>query len=228
MPSLLGDDAPVNTLSATELELLEKLRYYYTENERSARRFLRKAGYTGSLEEIQMHRLDKDTSTQEQSQLLQILRDGNDVGLISEAGSPAVADPGAGFIQLAHSAGIEVVPVPGPSAIFLAIMASGLNGQQFSFNGYLPIDTSARIKTLRSLEEQSARTGYAQFFIETPYRNKALLDDILKTLHPSTLLSISLNLTVPGGWSKTRTVKYWKGNLPEIQKIPAIFGLMKK
>jgi 16S rRNA (cytidine1402-2'-O)-methyltransferase len=200
---------------------------YFTENEKSARRFLRKAGYKSSLDEIILHRFDKDTRIDEQHKLLSLVKQGNHVGLISEAGAPALADPGSNLLGLAHEQGISIIPVPGPSAIMLSIISSGLNGQQFTFHGYLPIDKVARSKKLREIEQVSLQTGYAQFFIETPYRNAAIIDECINTLSPQTKLCIAANLTVPDGWVKTKTIEKWKLQKPEIQKIPAVFGLLK-
>jgi 16S rRNA (cytidine1402-2'-O)-methyltransferase len=227
LSTYLGDDAREDSLSMWELSLVQDLKMYFTENEKSARRFLRKAGYKGSLDEIILHRFDKDTRIDEQNKLLSLVKQGNHVGLISEAGAPALADPGANLLGLAHEQGISIIPVPGPSAIMLSIISSGLNGQQFTFHGYLPIDKVARSKKLREIEQVSLQTGYAQFFIETPYRNAAIIDECINTLSPQTKLCIAANLTVPDGWVKTKTIEKWKLQKPEIQKIPAVFGLLK-
>ncbi|HPH83667.1 MAG TPA: SAM-dependent methyltransferase, partial [Flavobacteriales bacterium] len=147
--------------------------------------------------------------------------------VLSEAGAPAIADPGASLLALAHDMGIPVVPIPGPSAIMLSIMGSGLNGQQFTFHGYLPIDKIARTRKLRELEQISFQTGYAQFFIETPYRNTALLEDCFQVLNPATRLCIGVNLTLQDGWIRTIPVSRWKQNKPAINKLPAVFGILK-
>ena len=223
----LGDEAREDSLSMWELSLVQDLKMYFTENEKSARRFLRKAGYKGSLDEIILHRFDKDTRIDEQHKLLSLVKQGNHVGLISEAGAPALADPGANLLALAHEQGISIIPVPGPSAIMLSIISSGLNGQQFTFHGYLPIDKVARSRKLKEIEQVSFQTGYAQFFIETPYRNAAIIDECINTLTPQTKLCIAANLTVPDGWVKTKSMEKWKLQKPEIQKIPAVFGLLK-
>ncbi len=227
LPSYLGDEARLDSLCGWEQLLIQELRVYFTENEKSARRFLRKAGYAGSFDDIELHRVDKDTRIEEQLNLLTLVRNGADAGVLSEAGAPAIADPGAGLLALAHDMGIPVVPIPGPSAIMLSIMGSGLNGQQFTFHGYLPIDKIARVKRLRELEQISFQTGYAQFFIETPYRNTSMLEDCYATLNANTRLCIGVNLTVPGGWIRTQPVNRWKAQKPEIQKLPAVFGLMR-
>ena len=227
LPTLLGDNANTNTLSNWELELIQHLNIYFTENEKSARRFLRKAGFTGDLNSIQLHRVDKDTKVEEQIELLQILKQGNDVGIISEAGCPAIADPGSSLIRLAHDFNISVVPVPGPSSILLLLMASGLNGQNFTFNGYLPVEKPLRIKAIKELESLSYKSGVTQLFIETPYRNKSLLEDILLHCNPQTSLAIGANITVENGWVKTKSITNWKKEIPDIHKIPAIFAILK-
>ncbi len=227
LPSYLGDEAKSDSLCGWETALIQELRIYFTENEKSARRFLRKAGYKDSFDDITLHRVDKDTRIEEQLDLLNLILNGADVGVLSEAGAPAIADPGASLISLAHDMGIPVVPIPGPSAIMLSIMASGLNGQQFTFHGYLPIDKIARAKKLRELEQVSFQTGYAQFFIETPYRNTSILEDCYSILHAGTRLCIGVNLTVPAGWIRTLPISKWKLIKPQIQKLPAVFGILK-
>jgi 16S rRNA (cytidine1402-2'-O)-methyltransferase len=225
LPGLLGDDAGAEWLCGFEISLIKTLRLYFVENERSARRFIRKAGFEGDLNEIQLFRLDKNTKPEFMQSYLQLLEQGHDGAVLSEAGMPALADPGASLIISAHKKNIRVVPVPGPSAIMLAIVTSGLNGQQFSFNGYLPIEMTDKAKTIRKIEDLARNTGYAQFFIETPYRNNRLLNDILTICKPDTLLSIAANLCETNGWNKTQTIDDWKKEIPELHKIPAVFGL---
>jgi 16S rRNA (cytidine1402-2'-O)-methyltransferase len=227
LPTFLGESANINILSNWELDLVQHLSIYFTENEKSARRFLRKAGFTGDLNSIQLHRVDKDTKVEEQIQLLELLKAGNDIGLISEAGCPAVADPGSSLIRLAHDFNIPVIPVPGPSSILLLLMASGLNGQKFTFNGYLPVEKNLRVRAIKDLENLSAKSGTTQIFIETPYRNRALLDDILLHCNPTTSLAIGANITEVNGWVKTKSIVKWKINVPDIQKIPSIFAILK-
>lgn len=160
--------------------------------------------------------------------LLQPALDGHDLGLISEAGLPAVADPGARLVALAHEAGVEVLPLSGPSSLLLALAASGLNGQSFAFVGYLPVDISSRAARIRELEALSAKAGQTQLLIETPYRNEALRQALLATLKPGTRLSVSTGLTLPGGWTRTATVAEWKkgGNAALPDRIPAVFALL--
>jgi 16S rRNA (cytidine1402-2'-O)-methyltransferase len=226
LPCLLGDEASIDTLSQWEISLISDLKVFLTENERSCRRFMRKAGFAGDFDTIELIRLDKDTSLQEIESILKKISFDLDAGILSEAGAPAIADPGAPLIRMAFNKGIQVIPVPGPSAIMLAISSSGLNGQQFSFHGYLPVDSASRIRKLRELQDDSKRTGYAHFFIETPYRNNAFLKDCLSSLHPSTLISIASNLTLANAFVNTETVDQWKKDVPELHKIPAVFGIL--
>ena len=173
-----------------------------------------------------MEVLDKRTEVAEWMSLLQPALEGHDVGIISEAGAPGIADPGAQVVSLAHQLGIRVVPLPGPSSILLALMASGLNGQSFAFHGYLPIDKKERARELRRLEQQAAG-GQTQLFMEAPYRNNQLIADILQQCHPDTLLLIAANLTLPNALIRTQTIGKWKGRVPDLHKQPAIFGLGK-
>jgi 16S rRNA (cytidine1402-2'-O)-methyltransferase len=226
LPGFLGDHSGPEWLCSYELSLLHELNVYFTENERTSRRFLRKAGFTGDLNQVQLHRLDKDTSPEQLNLFVKILLEGKDAGILSEAGMPALADPGTLFFRKLHHHGIQIIPIPGPSSILLAIAASGLNGQQFSFHGYLPVEGPDRIKKLKNLEEASLKTGYAQFFIETPFRNNKMMVDILQSCRPETLISIAANLNEPNGWNRTLAVQHWKNNVPELHKIPVVFGLL--
>lgn len=228
LPCLLGDDGPVNSLCSFESELLNTLNVFLTENERSCRRFMRKAGFTGSFDELELIHYDKDSSREETKQIIQYLLSGKDAGLISEAGVPSVADPGALLIRAAHIAGIDVIPVPGPSAIFQSITASGLNGQQFSFHGYLPIDSVERVRKLKEIQENSSKTGFAHFFIETPYRNNQLIGDCLKALSDTTIFHIAANISLPNSFIRTMPISNWKNEIPNLHKQPAVFGLISK
>lgn len=187
---------------------------------------MRKAGFTGDFDSIELIRLDKDTSSHEMESILKRIAQDQVAAVISEAGSPAIADPGAPLIRKAYQHGIQVIPVPGPSAIMLAISSSGLNGQQFSFHGYLPVESGARMKQLREIQEHSQKTGYAHFFIETPYRNNAFLKDCLSSLKLSTLISIASNLTLADAFVMTKTVEQWKKEIPDLHKIPTVFGIL--
>lgn len=228
LPTWLGEENNPDYLCGKELSLIQDLKFYLAENEKSARRFLRKAGFKGSFDEIQILRLDKDTPPEKQSIFIDIIRKGENAGILSDAGMPAIADPGANFIRLAHIHNINVIPVPGPSSILLAIMGSGLNGQQFSFNGYLPVDKKERLKKIIALDEISFRTGYAQFFIETPYRNESLYNDLLKGCNPGTDLCIAANLTQSDSWIKTQRICDWVNQQPELHKIPVVFGILRR
>ena len=213
------------------------VRHWAAEDARSARAFLKRVDAIEplgvALPDIAVTELPRPrkgsgvavTPAQWQA-LLQPARDGHDLGLLSEAGLPAVADPGAGLVQAAHAAGIRVLPLPGPSSLLLALAASGLNGQSFAFVGYLPQDATARSARLRELEALSRRLQQSQLIIETPYRNVALLDAMLATLAAQTMVSISCGLTLPGGWSRSDTVARWRGARPLLpDRWPAVFAL---
>jgi 16S rRNA (cytidine1402-2'-O)-methyltransferase len=204
-------------------DLLNSLEHFIVEDIRTARRQLRKMGFTGSLDELGFYILNEHTPEADMYQLLLPLENGYCVGLMSEAGLPGVADPGSELISLAHNSGFRVKPLVGPSSIFLALMASGLNGQQFSFRGYLPVKREMRIRELQRLERISSETGETQIFMETPYRNMAVFEDITRHCRASTLLCIAADLTDEGEWIRLRTVAGWKKNRPDIHKHPAIF-----
>ncbi len=226
LPSFLGDDDHAGHLSSFEINLLQELKLFFCENEKSCRRFMRKAGFTGSFDEITLHRLDKDTSRQELAEFVHLLLSGQDAGLISEAGAPALADPGSLLIREAHQRNITVIPVPGPSAIMLAIIASGLNGQAFSFKGYLPVDRTERKNRLKELEKDSIQKKEAQFFIETPYRNDGLFEDMLSTLKAETWIHVSANISQKDSLIKTATAGNWKNAIPSLHKKPCVFGIL--
>jgi 16S rRNA (cytidine1402-2'-O)-methyltransferase len=225
IPIGLGSDDPGALLPPAALGVLSRLTRFIVENPKSARRFLKSAGYPHPLREAGMATLDEHTAAAELPQLIAPLLAGEDCGLMSEAGSPAVADPGADLVRLAHEAGVRVVPLVGPSAILLALMASGLNGQRFEFHGYLPVDAGQRALRLRELEERAARAGATQIFIETPYRNDAVLQAALDHCRGDTLLCIAVDLTLPTETIATRTVAAWKKNRPSLNRRPAVFLL---
>ncbi|MBX7202927.1 MAG: SAM-dependent methyltransferase [Bacteroidia bacterium] len=225
LPSLMGENAGAEWLCQLQLRLFDELKIYFAENERTARRLLRRAGFKGDLHQIQIFRLDKNTPQQTLKEYLHWLNEGHHAGILSEAGMPALADPGAALIQMAHLHDIPVLALPGPSAIFMAIVSSGFNGQQFSFNGYLPIETQQRRNRIKQLEDLASKTKYAQYFIETPYRNNALLADLLSVCKPETMLSIAANLTEPEGWNKSKRIASWQKNPPDLHKIPVVFGI---
>ena len=204
-----------------------KLDHYIAENAKTARAFLKSIGITRPLQEISIQELNKHSDSSAQmvavQDLLAPLRAGHDAGLVSEAGAPAVADPGALVVAAAHASGIQVRPLVGPSSLLLGLMASGLNGQKFSFHGYLPQDKSARVKMIQELERESKRANMTQLFIETPYRNQALFDDLLATLAPATRLSIAANLTGPTEHIRTCTMTQWRAQTHELERSPTLF-----
>ena len=211
---------PVRTQAAA-------LAYYIGENAKTTRAFLKKVGTDRPIQEIEVRELNVNTRPAEIEKLLAPILVGTDAGLVSEAGCPAVADPGALLVRRAHERGVKVVPFVGPSSILLALMASGMNGQSFAFNGYLPVDAAERGKRLRELEQLSRKANQTQIFIETPYRNRAMLDTLISTCAPSTLICVAVDLTLPGETIVTRTAAQWKKQAaPELHKRPAIFLLL--
>jgi len=228
IPSPLGENDPVEVIPATVLELLPKLGCYVVEETRTARRYLSKAGLKGHIAELEFHELNEHTSQQETEELLKLFDDGRDVGLITEAGLPAVADPGAALVALCHDNGIKVVPLVGPSSLMLALMASGLNGQSFAFNGYLPVKPEERKSALRNFEKLSSSRRQSQIFIETPYRNDALLSDMLQTLQPATRLCIAADITTADETISTKSIAQWKKASFVIGKRPCVFIILGK
>lgn len=225
VPTPLGENT-LHTLPAYLVEVVRRLDTFIVERAKTARHFLKAIGTAIPLAAIEMLELNEHTRPEELEALLAALLAGKTVGLLSEAGCPGVADPGAAVVALAHQAGIEVVPFVGPSSILLGLMASGFNGQQFTFLGYLPAKTAERLKAIRALELQMQRTQQTQIFIETPYRNGALLDDLLKQLSPFTRLCIGMNLTTETEQIRTKTVEQWRKTRDLDawrQKVPTIF-----
>jgi 16S rRNA (cytidine1402-2'-O)-methyltransferase len=230
IPNTLGDgdaDALAHVLPDPVRAQAAALGYYIGENAKNTRAFLKKVGTTRPIQEIDVRELNVNTPPGEIDKLLKPVLDGADAGLVSEAGCPAVADPGALLVRRAHERGVKVVPFVGPSSILLALMASGMNGQSFAFNGYLPVDAAERGKRLRELENLSRKANQTQIFIETPYRNKAMLETLIATCAPSTLICVAVDLTLPQETIVTRTAANWKkAAAPELHKRPAIFLLL--
>jgi len=226
LPSDLGED-PTPVIPEGSLTVAHRLTHFIAENPKSARAFLKRIAYPHPLPTTTITTLDKDTPASAIAGLLQPLIDGVDAALVSEAGCPAVADPGALLVRAAHQAGISVVPLVGPSAILLALMASGLNGQRFAFHGYLPVDAAARTAKIRELEQRSKREDATQIFIETPYRNDQLLQALLEHCTGNTLLCIAADLTQTGESIATRTIAAWRKKLPALNKRPAVFLLYR-
>ncbi|MBO7418333.1 MAG: SAM-dependent methyltransferase [Bacteroidaceae bacterium] len=223
IPVLLGDTTLERVLPAYNKEVVLGIRHFIVEDIRSARRFLKKVDESINIDELQFYPLNKFTSPQDVSGYLKPLEEGNAMGVISEAGCPAVADPGADVVAIAQRKNLPVVPLIGPSSIILSVMASGFNGQSFAFNGYLPIDPTERIRKLKALEQRAIAEHQTQIFIETPYRNNKMVEDIIKCCRPQTRLCIAANITCENEYIKTKTLKDWKGHVPELGKKPCIF-----
>ncbi len=223
VPTVLGDTPPSEVIPASVFGVLNRLKHYIAEDIRTARRFLKKAGSSVPIDDIQFMELNKYTNENELAGFLQYAKAGFDTGLLSEAGVPCVADPGSRITALAHKSGIRVIPLTGPSSIILALMASGLNGQNFTFHGYLPVRSGERNKILKKLEQESALKSQAQVFMETPYRNMQIMDAIISVCKPSTLLCIASDLTLESEFISTRSVSQWGKKRPDIHKRPAIF-----
>ena len=226
IPSPLGDNEPSEVIPAPVLQSLSGFRTFVVEEIRTARRYLSRAGLKGRIGELQFFELNEHTDAATIEGYLRLFEDGNDVALISEAGQPAVADPGAQLVALAHSHGIEVIPAVGPSSLMLALMASGLNGQSFAFCGYIPAKTDERRSRLRLLEKVSGQLKQTQILIETPYRNDSLFADILAVCAPSTRVCVAANITMPDAYIRTRKVSAWKKEGLVIGKRPCVFLIL--
>ena len=226
IPSPLGENDPAEVIPAPVLEMLRKIHVYVVEEARTVRRYLSRAGLKGRIDGLDFHELNEHTGQAEVESYIRLFDNGTDVGLISEAGLPAVADPGAQLVALAHRHGIEVVPFVGPSSLMMALMASGLNGQSFAFCGYLPAKTDERRARLKAIEKISSAHRQTQIFIETPYRNDQMLKDIMSTCLPSTRLCIAADITMPDAYIMTRTIAGWKASGFSIGKRPCVFCLL--
>lgn len=226
IPSPLGDNDPAEVIPAGVLSMLPSISTYVVEAVRTARRYLSAAGLKGHVQDIEFHELNEHTTPEEVEALMKLFDDGRDVGLITEAGLPAVADPGAQLVRLCHRHGVEVVPMSGPSSLMLALMASGLNGQSFAFLGYLPAKTEERRQALRSIEKHSSTARQTKIFIETPYRNDSLLADILSVCRADTEVCIAANITMPDAFIRTKTAGEWKKSVPTVGKRPCVFLIL--
>ena len=226
VPSPLGDNDPAEVIPAPVLEALQNFKVFVVEEVRTARRYLSKAGLKGKITELEFHELNEHTEQAVIEGYVKLFDEGNDVALISEAGLPAVADPGAQLVALAHRNDIEVIPFVGPSSLMLALMGSGLNGQSFAFCGYIPAKTDERRSRLRTLEKVSGQLRQTQILIETPYRNDSLFADMLATLGASTRICVATNITMPDAYIKTRKVSEWKKNGLVIGKRPCVFLIL--
>lgn len=226
IPSPLGECALDAILPEAVRAIAARLDTFVVEHPKTARAFLKQIGTHTPLQQLNLLVLDEHTPETELASLLAPLLAGKDVGLISEAGCPAVADPGSNLVRLAHQKNIRVVPLAGPSSILLSLMASGLSGQHFAFHGYLPVDKAERKKKLQELEQVSASRIETEIFIETPYRNRQMLEAIVDTCGANTSLCVAVDVTLAAEWIQTKTVAEWKKQLPEIDKRPAVFLLL--
>lgn len=227
IPVTLGDNFPERVLPDYNTSIINELRYFIVENVRSARRFLKQCNQAINIDALTFYELNKHTHAEELTGFLQPLHAGNSIGVISEAGCPAIADPGADVVALAQRQGFRVKPLVGPSSILLALMASGFNGQSFAFHGYLPIDSAARSRKIKQLETMACSENQTQIFIETPYRNNKLAQELVKTCKPQTRLCIAMNISFDDEYIVTKTMKQWKNSLPELHKKPTVFLIYK-
>lgn len=223
IPSTLGDMAPLEVLPISIKQAIEKIDHYVVENEKTARHFIKKISPRKSQPSLKLSVLNKFTEPQVIPSFLDPCLQGFDLGILSEAGCPGIADPGAAVVKIAHDKNLQVVPLVGPSSILLALMASGMNGQNFAFNGYLPIESGERKKYIKSLERKSKDEKQSQLFIETPYRNNKMLEELIKTVNPNTLICVAADITLPTEYIKTKTAQQWKSENVDLHKRPAIF-----
>lgn len=226
IPSPLGENDPEEVIPVPVLKSLTGFRTFVVEEIRTARRYLSRAGLKGRIGELEFHELNEHTDQNTIEGYLKLFEDGNDVALISEAGLPAVADPGAQLVALAHRHGIEVIPTVGPSSLMLALMASGLNGQSFAFCGYIPAKTDERKARLKTLEKVSGQLRQTQIIIETPYRNDSLFADMISICSPSTRICVAANITMPDAFIQTKTAGEWKKQGLVIGKRPCVFLIL--
>ncbi|PCH96195.1 MAG: SAM-dependent methyltransferase [Bacteroidetes bacterium] len=225
IPALIGDSPTDFALPASTQAVVNDIRFYAVENLRSARRFLSKLKISTPINELEFAELNKRTPSNEVETILAQLLNGSNVGVISEAGCPGVADPGASIVSLAHDKGIRVVPMVGPSSILLALMASGMNGQNFVFHGYLPKEKHKRIKSIVEVEKMAYDLNQTQIFMEAPYRNMPLVEDVIKHCNEETRLCVATSITSSDERIVTRTIAQWRKNIPNINKKPTIFLL---
>lgn len=227
IPVTLGETAIEKVLPAYNRDVINGIKHFIVENIRTARRFLKKTEPAIDIDSLTFYELNKHTDRNQIDTYLKPLDVGVNVGVISEAGCPAIADPGADIVAIAQSGNYDVVPLVGPSSILLSLMASGFNGQSFAFHGYLPIEASERVRKIKQLEQRIYNEHQTQLFIETPYRNLKLVEDIIRNCNPNTKMCIAMNITCDNEFIKTHSVKEWKNKLPDMNKKPCIFLLYK-
>lgn len=223
IPNTLGGDIPSRVIPTGVIDVMLTLDHFIVENERNARRFLIKCGYNKPIDDIKFFLLNKHTTFEDKINYLKLCSGGIDMGVISEAGLPGIADPGAEIVSLAHKSQIQVIPFTGPSSIFLALMASGMNGQQFCFHGYLPVKPNERKNKIHELEREIKKTSATQIFIETPYRNNALMQALIENCGPKTRLCVACDISLPTEFIKTLPIPDWKKERVDLHKRPCIF-----
>jgi 16S rRNA (cytidine1402-2'-O)-methyltransferase len=223
IPSVLSENTSDLVISPQVKNTIQKTNYYLVENVRTARRYISSLKLGVSIEALHFEILDKKTSSAQLDRLMRPIIEGQDIGIISEAGCPGIADPGAIAVAYAHQRGIKVMPISGPSSMFLALMGSGFNGQSFAFHGYLPIDKKNKIEAIKKLEAESIKENRTQIFMETPFRNDALLEDLKQNLRPDTLLCIAKNLTSSEEFIQTKSILEWKKSSIDLHKVPTVF-----
>ncbi len=227
IPVTLGDTEIDRVLPSHNRNIIAGISHYVVENIRSARRFLRRSNPDIVIDDLTFYTLDEHTRPEEIASFLAPLREGKPVGVISEAGCPAIADPGADLVAIAQREGLKVVPLVGPSSILMSLMASGFNGQSFAFNGYLPVEPTERTRKIKQLEQRAYSEDQTQIFIETPYRNHKMIEELVKTCRPTTRLCVACDISCEGEEIHTRTIAQWKKAQYDIQKRPAIFLIYK-
>lgn len=227
IPTTLGETEPLEVMPLSVKKVVEQIDYYVVENEKSARKFIKNICPKKQQPSLKIMLLDKFAQESETKKYLDVCAQGINVGLLSEAGVPAIADPGATIVKLAHQKNIQVVPLVGPSSVLLAMMSSGFNGQNFAFNGYLPIDNSAKRNAIKELEKLSIDKNQSQIFIETPFRNQKMFSELIATLAPNTQLCIATDITLNTEFIKTLSMKDWKNQHPDLHKRPTIFIIQK-
>ena len=226
IPAYLSEESPVEYFAPSIKEYILKTDYFFVENEKTARKVIKFFAPEKKQSELKLFLLDKYSESSDLKEAQKLMKSGQDFGLLSEAGLPCIADPGNLMVKWSHENNIKVIPINGPSSIILALISSGFNGQEFTFNGYLPIDREQKKKQILFLENQVQKSGYSQIFMETPYRNNQLLEDLIKFLNPNTKLCIAANINHPTEeFIKTLKISDWKNKKPELHKIPAVFVL---
>ena len=228
IPAYLSDESPIDYFAPSIKEYILKTDYFFVENEKTARKVIKFFAPEKKQSDLKLFLLDKYSESNDLKDAQKLMKSGQDFGLLSEAGLPCIADPGNVMVKWCHENNVKVIPINGPSSIILALISSGFNGQEFTFHGYLPIDKEQKKKQILFLENQVQKSGYSQIFMETPYRNNQLLEDLIKFLNPNTKLCIAANINHPTEeFIKTLKISDWKNKKPELHKIPAVFVLGK-